>query len=70
MIKQLLILCVVCASILLVACGTNTSSVEDADLQKISKDIRYFKKDGHCFAVIRTDPYGPSVSITWVPCAE
>lgn len=39
-----------------------------ADLQAVVNSISYVRKDGHCFAILKSKPYRTSYSITWMPC--
>ena len=53
------------------ACNSATTSSE-SDLKTVADNIQYIKKDGRCYAVLKSDPFGTVgrevYSITHIPC--
>jgi hypothetical protein len=55
----------------LCACNSSTTSSE-SDLKTVANNIQYIKKDGRCYALLRSEPHGTLgrevYSITHIPC--
>jgi hypothetical protein len=66
--KKIMAFLIIVIMLLSLSACNNTSRSGEGDLRDVVDNIQYIKKDGRCYAVLKSSPYGSSYSITHIPC--